>query len=352
MELTLKNKSTIYIDRGVFDTAGAKFAAHFGCKKAFVVTDSTVAPLYADRLVASLAAAGIESDIHVIPAGEEHKTLATVAEMYPKMSQFGITRTDAAIALGGGVVGDMTGFAGATYLRGIRVMQIPTTLLAQVDSSVGGKCGVDLPEGKNLVGAFHQPEVVLIDPNLLDSLPQQTFCDGMAEVIKYGAIFDRDLFDLCAARSYGDDMTDVIGRCIAWKRDVVTQDELDTGLRMTLNFGHTFGHAIEKCGAYSAYTHGQGVSMGMVIAARLGEQLGITEKGSADALEACLKRWHLPTQLPYAIDDLKPYIAKDKKTAGASINVILLGKLGKYETLRLGVTELYELLDEGYKKEA
>ena len=352
MELTLKDKSTICIDRGVFSSAGEKFVSHFGCKKAFVVTDSTVAPLYADQLAASLASVGVDSYVHIIPAGEEYKTLASVAELYPAMAKFGITRADAAIALGGGVVGDMTGFAAATYLRGIRVMQIPTTLLAQVDSSVGGKCGVDLPEGKNLVGAFHQPQAVLIDPDLLGSLPRQTYCDGMAEVIKYGAIFDRNLFDLCASRVYGDDMTDVISRCIAWKRDIVAQDELDTGLRMTLNFGHTFGHAIEKCGGYSTYTHGQGVAVGMVMAAKVGAYLGITEPGTAHTLEACLTRWHLPTNCPYAIDEMLPYIARDKKTAGSSINVILLQTLGKYETLRLGVSELSDILRNMYRQEA
>ena len=352
MELTLKDKSTIYIDRGVFASAGEKFVSHFGCKKAFIVTDSTVAPLYADKLTASLASVGVESVVHIIPAGEAYKTLATVSEIYPAMVRFGITRSDAAIALGGGVIGDMTGFAAATYLRGIPVMQIPTTLLAQVDSSVGGKCGVDLPEGKNLVGAFHQPEVALIDPDLLNSLPRQTYCDGMAEVIKYGAIFDCDLFDLCAARQYGDDMTDIIGRCIAWKRDIVAQDELDTGLRMTLNFGHTVGHAIEKCGGYSAYTHGQGVAIGMVMAAEIGEDLGITEAGCASRLQNCLAKWQLPTDCPYAIDELLPYIARDKKAAGSSINVILLNKLGKYETLRLGVSELSDILKRRYGQEA
>ncbi len=353
MELTVKGKSTIYIDRGVFAAAGEQYVSHFKkSKKTVIVTDSNVAPLYAQRLQRNLADAGIESTLHVIPAGEEFKTLETVSHIYPVLSAAGLTRTDAIVALGGGVIGDMTGFAGATYLRGIPVMQIPTTLLAQVDSSVGGKCGVDLPEGKNLVGAFHQPEVVLIDPDLLATLPRQTYCDGMAEVIKYGLICDRDLFDVCGTRRYGDDMTDVIGRCIAHKRDVVVEDELDTGLRMCLNFGHTIGHAIEKCGGYETYTHGQGVAMGMVAAARLGEHMGITPSGTTEVILDCLTRWELPTALPYDVAQLLPYMTKDKKATGKAINVVLLQEIGQFALVPMDMGELSDVMQTVFGRKA
>ncbi len=352
MELKLKDKSTITIEKGCFDLAGEIFVSSFGVKKAFVVTDTNVSPLYADRLLRNLENSGVKATLHVVSAGEEYKTLDTVAKMYPAMAQAGITRDDIIVALGGGVVGDMAGFAGATYLRGIKVMQIPTTLLAQVDSSVGGKCGVDLSEGKNLVGAFHQPERVLIDPNLLATLPKQTLCDGMAEVIKYGVLFDETLFNDCASRRYGDDLTDIIGKCVAFKRDVVEKDEHDTSLRMCLNLGHTIGHAVEKCGGYSAYSHGQAVAIGMVVASRLGESAGITKSGTAEHLAKVLNGWNLPTKMPYPVADLIPYIFRDKKTVGSDINFIFPTKIGEFSITKMPSDDLATLLGNVYGQEA
>ncbi len=351
MELKLKDKSTITIEKGCFDSAGDIFVSAFGVKKALVVTDTNVAPLYADRLLCNLEKAGVNATLHVVTAGEEYKTLDTVSGMYTAMARAGITRDDIIVALGGGVVGDMAGFAGATYLRGIKVMQIPTTLLAQVDSSVGGKCGVDLSEGKNLVGAFHQPERVLIDPNLLASLPKQTLCDGMAEVIKYGVLFDESLFNDCALRRYGDDLTDIIGKCVAFKRDVVEKDEHDTSLRMCLNLGHTVGHAIEKCGGYSTYSHGQAVAMGMVSASLLGEKAGITKAGTADAVRKVLTAWNLPVDMPYPVCDLIPYMLRDKKTVGSDINFIFPTKIGEFSITKMPSGELATLLGNVYGQE-
>src|SRR5699024_2825934 len=263
--------SDILIESGLTARAGKAILDTFSPSRVHIVTDSTVAPLYLDALEAQLS---LPVSHTVIPAGEEHKRLSTVEGIYHDVLAAGMTRKDLVIALGGGVVGDITGFAAATFLRGVSLCQIPTTLLAQVDSSVGGKTGVDLPEGKNLVGAFYQPRLVLIDPDVLDTLPAQTFVDGMAEVIKAGYIANPDILSMVSAPDYRANIENIIYECVKMKRDVVSQDERDTGLRMILNFGHTVGHAAEKLGNYTALTHGQAVAIGMVAAMQISNQLG------------------------------------------------------------------------------
>ena len=246
---------------------------------------------------------------------------------------FGLTRTDAVIALGGGVVGDLAGFAAATILRGVDFIQIPTTLLSQVDSSVGGKVAIDLDHGKNLAGAFWQPKLVLMDPETLDTLPDVTFADGMAEVIKYGCIFDKDFFDFLAQRpsraQLMAEMEYILYTCCNLKRIVVEQDERDTGNRMLLNFGHTLGHAYELAGHYETWTHGQAVAAGMVRAAELGEKLGMTPVGTAEAIAGALAPLGLPTEIPCTLEEYTAAIGLDKKGAGADISVILLEELGR-----------------------
>ena len=298
----------------------------------FVVTDSTVGPLYLNRIIPSLEAAGFETAVCEIPAGEASKCVEQLSRLWECMMDFGLTRTDAVVALGGGVVGDLAGFAAATILRGVAFVQIPTTLLAQVDSSVGGKVAIDLDAGKNLAGAFWQPKLVLMDPDTLDTLPDSTFADGMAEVVKYGCILDGSFFDFLAARpsrkEIRAEIEHVLYTCCNLKRIVVEKDERDTGKRMLLNFGHTLGHAYEKAGHYEKWTHGQAVAAGMVKAAGLGERLGITPVGTADRIAAVLTALDLPVEIACTAEEYAAAIGLDKKGAGADISVILLEEMG------------------------
>ena len=301
-------------------------------RKVALVTDSHVAPLYGETVAHSLARAGFQVETFVVPAGEQSKCSKQLARLWSSFAQFGLTRTDCVVALGGGVVGDLAGFAAATILRGVDFVQIPTTLLAQVDSSVGGKVAIDLEHGKNLAGAFWQPRLVLMDPDTLDTLPDTTFADGMAEVIKYGCALDGSFFSFLAARpSRGEIMAaieSVLYVCCDLKRTVVEEDERDRGKRMLLNFGHTLGHAYELAGGYETWTHGQAVAAGMVRAARLGEQMGVTPAGTADQIAALVAGLGLPVEIPCTAEEYAAAIGLDKKGAGAEISVILLKALG------------------------
>ena len=245
---------------------------------------------------------------------------------------FGLTRTDGVVALGGGVVGDLAGFGAATILRGVAFVQIPTTLLAQVDSSVGGKVAVDLKAGKNLAGAFYQPRLVLMDPDVLDTLDLPQFMDGMAEVVKYGCIWDADFFDFLAARPDREalmaEIEHILYTCCDIKRQVVMDDELDTGLRMILNFGHTLGHAYELAGHYVEWSHGEAVAAGMCAAARLGVALGVTPEGLPQRIGDVLASLGQVTWISCTMDDYAAAIGLDKKGAGSDITLILLDKMG------------------------
>ena len=323
----------IMIERGLLDKAGELCRAALpGASRLFVVTDSTVGPLYLKRLIPPLEASGFETAICEIPAGEASKCAGQLAALWEAMMEAGLTRTDAVVALGGGVVGDLAGFAAATILRGVDFVQIPTTLLSQVDSSVGGKVAIDLRAGKNLAGAFWQPRLVIMDPDTLDTLSDATFADGMAEVIKYGCILDQTFFDFLAARpGRGEIMAEiehVLYTCCNLKRMVVEEDERDTGKRMLLNFGHTLGHAYEKAGNYEKWTHGQAVAAGMVQAAKLGETLGISPAGTAERIAALLTPLGLPVDIPCTHEEYAAAIGLDKKGAGADISVILLEQMG------------------------
>ncbi len=318
--------------------------------KAFIVTDSNVFPLYGEALADGVRADGFDTGMIILPAGEEHKRLGTIEKLYNAFHEHGITRSDLIIALGGGVVGDMTGFAAGTYLRGVPFMQIPTTLLAQIDSSVGGKTGVDMDYGKNLVGMFNQPVSVLVDPVMLESLPPAIFADGMAEAIKYGLIRDEGLFkkfgESSAEDLYAHEIIGLIQTCVSIKNKVVTADERDTGERMILNFGHTIGHAIEKCGNYTKYSHGQAVAMGMVYAAEIGEKLGITPKGTGTSIISVLEKYGLPTRADEKKEDIFQGILSDKKKSGDRISLILLERIGSAVIHPVGTDELKELLAE------
>lgn len=324
----------ILMERGLLSRAGELCRAALPkASRLFVVTDSTVGPLYLNRIIPALENAGFETAICEIPAGEASKCVEQLSELWECMMDFGITRTDAVVALGGGVVGDLAGFAAATILRGVDFVQIPTTLLAQVDSSVGGKVAIDLQHGKNLAGAFWQPRLVLMDPAVLGTLDDKTFADGMAEVIKYGCIRDAAFLSWLeqhpSRQEIMADIEHVLYICCDIKRSVVVEDERDTGARMVLNFGHTLGHAYELAGHYQTWTHGQAVAAGMVKAAELGVAIGITPAGLPERIGVLLGCFGLPVSIPCTHADYAAAIGLDKKGAGDSISVILLEEAGR-----------------------
>lgn len=331
--------SEIYIETGLLQRAGKEILKVFSPSRVHIVTDSTVAPLYLDAVAQQF---DLPVSSTIIPAGEEHKRLSTVEGIYHDLLAAGMTRKDLIIALGGGVVGDITGFTAATFLRGVSLCQIPTTLLAQVDSSVGGKTGVDLAEGKNLVGAFYQPRLVLIDPAVLQTLPDATFADGMAEVIKYGYIANPTILEMVSLPDYKARIEDVIYECVKIKRDVVAIDEHDTGLRMILNFGHTVGHAAEKLGNYTDLTHGQAVAIGMVAALRLGAMRGDPDLSAE--LIALLQKIGLPTELTYDREEIYGALLSDKKKFGGTVNFILVREPGRAEITPIEAEALHEYI--------
>ena len=317
----------VCIGGGILPHLGAKLAAlHKPCTVA-VISDDTVFPLYGETACASLRDAGFRVVHYVIPSGESAKNLTTYGEVLTFLAENRLTRTDLLAALGGGVVGDLTGFVAATFLRGVGYVQIPTTVLSAVDSSVGGKTAVDLSVGKNLVGAFHQPILVWCDTDTLSTLPAVTFRDGCAEVIKYGLLGDADFFTKLAERPITEQLEDVIERCVEMKRDVVAQDEFDTAARQLLNLGHTFGHAIEAVSNYEI-PHGHCVAMGMAIITRAAAAMGLCSADDAAKVESLLAQYGLPTQSPYDAAALVQAAASDKKMAGSTITLAVPEGIG------------------------
>ena len=287
----------VLIEQGLLDQCGKLTAEVTKTKFTAIVTDDTVDRIYSERVIKSLEEAGFRVIKFVFEHGEKSKCSETLNRIYNFLAENNITRSDSLIALGGGVVGDITGYAAATYLRGMSFIQIPTTLLAQIDSSVGGKTAIDLPAGKNLVGAFKQPELVICDPLTLKTLSPEIVSDGMAEAIKYGMIRSRELFDIIASHTindYFDDIDDIIYRCVSIKRDVVENDEFDRGERMLLNFGHTMGHAIESYFNYTTYTHGNAVAAGMHMITEQAVKHGDCEESALKELDAVITSYKLP----------------------------------------------------------
>lgn len=315
---------------------------------AMLVSDDIVFSLYGERVKASLEAVGFEVDCFVFESGEKSKNTGTLVSLLEYMAEKQITHNDIAVALGGGVVGDLTGFAAAVYQRGIRYVQIPTTLLAMVDSSVGGKTAVDLEAGKNLAGAFWQPSVVLCDIDALGTLPREIFADGCAEVIKYGVIADSELFSKLESYLYfgSECLDEIICRCIEIKAEVVSEDEKDSGLRQILNFGHTAAHGIEKLSDYTV-SHGSAVSMGMVIAAKAAEQYGICDGGVAERIKALCEKCGLPTACKYTADELSRVAMSDKKRSGDSINFVFPSKIGACLREKMSVDRIREVFEKG-----
>lgn len=302
-----------------------------------VVSNATVAPLYLQRVADALH--GLDHDALVLPDGEAHKTLECVARVFDALSTLGATRDACVIALGGGVIGDLSGFAAACWMRGIDFVQMPTTLLAMVDSSVGGKTGVNLAAGKNLVGAFHQPRAVIADTDTLASLPEREYRSGLAEVAKHSAIGDAAFFarlevlaDALAARDTAA-LAEVIAHDCAFKAGVVARDETEQGERALLNFGHSFGHALETASGYGTLLHGEAVAIGMVLAARLSAQLGMAAEADGERLAALLERFGLPTSLPTGsdADTLLAHMRLDKKNRAGQLRLVLWHGIGRAE---------------------
>ena len=331
--------SSVCVGRGLLQDLGTIAAGAVKGRNAVVVSDSNVGNYHLEPALQSLRAAGFQAESICVPAGEDSKSLQVLSTLWNAFHGFGITRTDLVVALGGGVVGDLAGFAAATWLRGVAVLQVPTSLLAFVDSSIGGKTGIDLPFGKNLAGAFHQPVAVVADPTVLQTLPEPEFRQGMAEVVKYGCIMDKAFFEAlekAGALPYEDAfLEDVIARCAACKIDVVNRDEREGGLRMLLNFGHTLGHAAEKVLGYGFVPHGVAVGVGMVAAARLSEQLSHAPAGTAARIETLLQTLHLPTRMAeigdglFTADNLFEAMLSDKKKLGSKLHFVLLRDIGE-----------------------
>lgn len=332
MEMTVHTAKPyeILLERGLLSRAGEECAKLFAPgARVMIISDSNVYPLFGEKVAVSLREAGFRVFSCTFPAGEQSKQLSTVEGFYRALAENHFTRSDFVVALGGGVTGDMAGFAAATFLRGIDFVQVPTSLLAQVDSSVGGKTGVDLPFGKNLVGAFHQPRLVLIDPDTLDALPPHFFADGMGEVIKYGCIRDKDLFENLEKQDVKEHLEEVIFRCVDCKRQIVEADALEKGERMLLNFGHTLGHAMEKLRDFQGLSHGEAVGIGMVLISQAGEKAGLTQPGTADRIAALLEKYGLPTKTTDTPAELAAAASLDKKTDGDNLHLILLQSIGE-----------------------
>ena len=343
MKTVTVNASKAYdikIGPGILSTLGAEAIKLGKAKKIAIVSETNVYPLYGKLAENCLNAAGFAVASFIFPAGEESKCAATYLELLNFLAENRLTRTDLIVALGGGVVGDLAGFAAATYLRGIRLIQVPTTLLAAVDSSVGGKTAIDLPAGKNLAGAFWQPSLVLCDTDTLASLPRDIFLDGCAEVIKYGILYDKSFFTYLESTGPHFDREAVIARCVEMKRDVVMEDEFDTGARMKLNLGHTIGHGVEASSDFTL-SHGKSVAIGMAIVSRASH---CPEK---DRIIGILEQFGLPVTTAIHADTLFRYALSDKKRSGGTVNLIIPRAIGNCEIVPTPAEEIKAFIEEG-----
>lgn len=337
MELIVDLKERSYpiiIEKGLIDKISEKVKNVYKGKKIFILTDENVNKYYGKKVVSALSEY-FDVKLVSLKAGEETKNFNTLPMVYNELLDFNLTRSDLIITLGGGVIGDLGGFVASSYLRGIDFIQVPTSLLAQVDSSVGGKVAVDLERGKNLVGSFYHPKAVLIDPEVLNTLDNRFFIDGMAEVIKYGCIKDKMFFEFLYEMENNSDVIDnmerVIHKCCDIKRIVVESDEKDKGERMLLNFGHTLGHAIEQYYNYTKYTHGEAVAIGMYEITKISEAKGLTVKGTAERIKEILIKYNLPYKMDVNIEEIFDTINLDKKKLGKSLNLIILKEIGNSE---------------------
>lgn len=342
--VTVKTSATyeVLIGSGLLQKAGEAVKKVISPCKAAIVTDSTVVHLYEETVRKSLTEAGFSVCTFVFPAGEASKNMHTLSHLLEFLAKEEMTRTDMIVALGGGVTGDLAGFGAAVYLRGISFVQIPTTFLAAIDSSVGGKTAVDLEAGKNLAGAFYQPKLVLCDTDVLQTLPEVVFADGIAEALKYGVLGDAALFEKIAGGDFRQDLEEIIETCVSMKRDVVEEDEFDTGKRQLLNLGHTFGHAIEQKSHFQM-THGHAVAIGMHLIAKAAEAKGIAEKGTAAAIAKALEQNQLPKETEFSPAEVAEGTLRDKKRRGGTISFVFPKKIGDCEIVKIPVEEVEAL---------
>lgn len=342
--VTVKTSATyeVLIGSGLLQKAGEEVKKVISPCKAAIVTDSTVVHLYEETVCKSLTEAGFSVCTFVFPAGEASKNIHTLSHLLEFLAKEEMTRTDMIVALGGGVTGDLAGFGAAVYLRGIPFVQIPTTFLAAIDSSVGGKTAVDLEAGKNLAGAFYQPKLVLCDTDVLQTLPEVVFADGIAEALKYGVLGDAALFEKIAGGDFRQDLEEIIETCVSMKRDVVEEDEFDTGKRQLLNLGHTFGHAIEQKSHFQM-THGHAVAIGMHLIAKAAEAKGIAEKGTAAAIAKALEQNQLPKETEFSPAEVAEGTLRDKKRRGGTISFVFPKKIGACEIVKIPVEEVEAL---------
>ena len=332
IHVNLKEHSyPIIIENDILPESQQHIANVFKGKRVAVISDDNVFPLYGQQLIDSLE--DYQCFSVVLPSGEQSKNFNTLTTIYNQLVEHHFSRSDLIVALGGGVIGDIAGFVAATYLRGVPYVQFPTSLLAQVDSSVGGKVAVDLPQGKNLIGAFYHPKLVIIDPLVLQTLPTRFVNDGMAEVIKYGCIRDKELFKtIQKAGSFKNlvpQITEIIHCCVDIKREIVEQDPTDRGLRMILNFGHTLGHALEQFYHYERESHGEAVAIGMANITTVSEEKGLTKEGTAKEIKDLLKSYDLPLTSNTPFSQLKEALMRDKKFLNNKLNLILLKEIGE-----------------------
>lgn len=330
----LENSYNIIIENGIMSRMSEEIRKVYSGNKVFIITDENVFELYGEKICSELKGDEYLFAIHVVKAGETSKSLHELEKIYSHMVDFNITRSDLIIAFGGGVVGDLAGFAASTFLRGVPFIQVPTTLLSQIDSSVGGKVAVNLESGKNLVGSFYQPKLVLIDPDFLKTLSERVLHDGIAEAIKYGAIKDEKLFNKLLEFKNDEELLnnceDIIYSCCDIKRKIVEIDEKDTGERMMLNFGHTIGHAVEQYFNYSKYTHGEGVAIGMYWITMKSEALGLSRKGTSEKIKQLILKYGLPLETKELTSQKAlEIISRDKKKSRNKISLILIKDIGE-----------------------
>lgn len=343
IEVSASRKYTVSIGEGLLNNVGEMVAKIKKPCNTVIVTDDIVDKLYSDTVIKSLENSGFKVQKFVFPNGEQSKNIDTYTKILGFFANAQLTRTDLAVALGGGVVGDMTGFAAATFLRGIDFVQLPTTLLAAVDSSVGGKTGIDLAEGKNLVGAFHQPIAVICDTDTLKTLSPDIYSAGIAEAIKSGIIRDKKLFELIESGKTQDKINEIISGSVSIKRDIVEADEHEVGERKLLNLGHTIGHAIEKVSNFEV-SHGHAVAIGMVIAARIAEKTNFATEPCVDRIMKALKNNALLTECKYTAHELVSAALADKKRSGGNITLILPRQIGCCAQMTIPVSMLEETM--------
>lgn len=346
IHITASRDYDVCVEEGLLSRAGEHVAQVCRAKTAALISDDTVFALYGATVRSSLESAGFRVAVFTFPAGEANKNLTTYGEILNFLAAQHLTRSDVLVALGGGVVGDMAGFAASTYLRGIAFVQIPTTLLSAVDSSVGGKTAINLDSAKNQAGTFYQPALVLCDPLSLRSLPKAVYRDGCTEVIKYGVLGDAAFFDRLSETPAREQLADVIDTCVRMKQRFVAADEYDFGSRRLLNLGHTFGHAVEACSGYTV-SHGCAVAIGMSIITRAALQRGICKADTLDRILAMLQRYSLPTETPFSAEELYRAALNDKKLSGGTLELVVPEEIGRCRLEMIAVDEIPAWLRDG-----